>query len=379
MLKRRASSVVLAFCLLAAGLAVLPEEAAAVSLWPGSTVEFGFYEQDGVTYNGQEPIRWTVLEVRGDEALLVSEKLLDCEVYHTANRTVAWRDTHIRAWLNYTFYFSAFDGREQACIVPTRIYGSDDWVFMPDETQVNMYGLAPTGCEATLFAKRRGVQIGNDNGLGCWWVRVSVTTGDGRPKFAGIHGRVYDGNKATVANNGIRPMITVSVSELARGGFRTYSDRQQQSIVVGYTNQKIATRGGPSTEYDEIHTYDLPVGTPVIINRYQISYGVPWVEIDFQYNGGWVRVWTGKKRVDAEGAMYLPGDYSRMYDGVILWETTGSYGPGSQYLTLYYHIYAGTPVQVMGRENGWVLVQYYTDDGNTLIHRAWVREEAVSP
>lgn len=43
----------------------------------GDYVEFGKYEQDNDNSNGQEPIKWQVLDIDDDKALLIADKVLD--------------------------------------------------------------------------------------------------------------------------------------------------------------------------------------------------------------------------------------------------------------------------------------------------------------
>lgn len=65
-------------------------------------VYFGHYPQ---TSNGNggynnDPIKWRVLSVNGDEALLLSDKSLDVKPYNVAYTDVTWETCTIRSWLN---------------------------------------------------------------------------------------------------------------------------------------------------------------------------------------------------------------------------------------------------------------------------------------
>lgn len=347
------------------------------SLRVGDTFTMGYYEQDGYTDNGREPIEWLVLETNGGTATAISAKALDCIQYHPyLSSNLAWGVSGIRLWLNYMFRYEAFNDGELACLEGINSSRVVDYVSMLDEKQVTKYGLTKTGCDVTDYGKRRGVEIGNDNGKGCWWVRVDKTGKRSTAKFVGIHGKVYASNQVTVANNGVRPVICVDVSALQRCA-RTSEMKYRTATAYGFTNQKIATRSGPSQEYDEIHTFStdmLPVGSPVRVLRRMVTNGTPWVEIEFMVQGMWYRVWTGNKRVDHVNTSNLPGDYSQIDSGVVSMNTRGWYGPGEKYAVLYKSIAQGTAVQIMGVENGWYLIQY--KDPKHII-RTWVPADAV--
>ena len=353
-------------------------------LWAGDTVRLGSYEQDNNVYNGAEDIYWTVLSVEGDTALLIADRALDCMPYHSWRGAVAWGDSDIRNWLNNVFFYTAFDWSGRNCIQAGWVSSSWDYVFLPDKAQAEYYKI-DRGCVVSEYAKAQGVQIGKKNGLGCWWVRMDTTFSDGNGRYVAINGKVYDNNRLTIGNNGVRPMIRASVTALYNGGYVASHGNSGNSSgsnnngnsggntsgVVGYTNQKLATRCGPSTGFDETHTYNLGVGTQVTVLRYQVTNGTPWVEVEFRYGSEYVRAWTGKKRIDSDAAINLPGDYSWQASGQLNQETPGWFGPGSGYRVLYTSVASGTGVDILASQNGWVLIEYYTS-GNNLIHRCWV-------
>ncbi len=93
---------------------------------PGSYVTFGAYEQDNNKRNGQEPIEWLVLENNGESLLVISKHALDAQPYSTAYDTytykahpVTWEQCSLRAWLNSSFYMTAFSEGERARIKTT--------------------------------------------------------------------------------------------------------------------------------------------------------------------------------------------------------------------------------------------------------------------
>ena len=349
------------------------------SLKVGDRFVMGYYEQDGNLNNGREPVEWIVLDVnkKDNTALVIASEALECIQYHIkASGKVKWGSCSLRMWMNYCFFFDAFNEYERECVETMNVAGVVDHVTLLDENQVKAYNLVKTGCDVTTYARNRGAEIGTDNGKGCWWVRMNTTGSGSMTKFIGIHGKVYEKNKVTVKNNAVRPAMTVSISALQECPQLTdYQDRPMWNLA--YTNQKIATRSGPSTSFDEIRTFNLPVGTPVNVLRIQTTKGTPWVEIEFLYEGEWVRVWTGKKRIDKASTGGLQGDYEVFGNGVIIKETSGLYGPGYEYRTLYSDVEAGTNVEILYEENGWYLVQYKAPKGK-LIMRTWVPQTCVA-
>lgn len=379
MKKAFCSLLVLLFMLLCAFTVASAENPTILSdsLVPGDRFLMGYYEQDANIDNGREPIEWTVLKVdpASDTALVIASQALDCLQYHTAaSGKVKWANCSLRIWLNYCFLYNAFNQYERQCLSVTSSSGASDYVTLLDENQIMAYHLAKTGCNVTKYAKLRGVEIGSDNGKGCWWVSMKVTGSNSLTKFVGIHGKVYTKNKVTIRNNGVRPAMTVSVSAL-QSCPRLPDIVATSTRELAFTNQKIATRSGPATTFDEIHTFKLPTGTPVYVLRRQVTNGTPWVEIEFIYDGKFLRVWTGEKRIERFDPTVLPGDYEVITTGTISSDTPGFYGPGYDYRTLYSTVPANTPVEILSYENGWSLVQYHLPDKLTL--RAWIPSEYV--
>lgn len=93
---------------------------------PGTYITFGAYEQDNKKKNGVEPIEWLVLENNGESILVISKYVLDGQPYSNAYDTykyqpypITWEYCSLRAWLNSTFYTTAFTEGERARIQTT--------------------------------------------------------------------------------------------------------------------------------------------------------------------------------------------------------------------------------------------------------------------
>ena len=158
-----------------------PTATAVRSLQVGDVITFGSYEQDNNTSNGKERIRWSVLDVQGNKALLLSTLILDARQFHNrAEIGGGWASSKLRSWLMNDFYNTAFSSAEKRAVLTTAQRAtskdtSDDYdtVFILSTEQVKKY--LPSGksrqFNATTYAiKSRKVFKGAD-GYYNWWTR----------------------------------------------------------------------------------------------------------------------------------------------------------------------------------------------------------------
>lgn len=116
----------------------------------GSIVTLGAYEQDNDPRNGPEPIEWIVLQLTDSGALLISRYALDCMAYNNYKTNVTWGTSSLRAWLNDTFYYSAFSADERSLILTTRVEYETD-VGSGARARVNDRIYIPSYDEAVSF------------------------------------------------------------------------------------------------------------------------------------------------------------------------------------------------------------------------------------
>ncbi len=91
--------------------------ASGLAVQAGDHVYFGHYEQDNVIDNGPEPIEWRILEINGNEAMMISQYGLDVGPYSTSTGKCSWEKSTLRAWLNDNFYNAAFTDEDKKCII----------------------------------------------------------------------------------------------------------------------------------------------------------------------------------------------------------------------------------------------------------------------
>ena len=152
----------------------------------GSTVKFGFYEQDNDLSNGKEEIEWLVLDADGGRVLVLSKYALDCQPYNSTQEFMTWEECSLRTWLNDTFFQEAFDAFHQALILRSTVTadanpvfetppGNDtsDKVFLLSTPEVIRYFPSKSDCQCrgTEYCYAQGT-FKAANGNCYWWLRT---------------------------------------------------------------------------------------------------------------------------------------------------------------------------------------------------------------
>jgi len=87
-------------------------------------LRLGHFEQDGNIQNGPEPIEWIILDKQDDRYLLVSRDGLSVRPLGHEGAEYHWESCGLRAWLNQSFYDTAFDESEKSRILTTELGNS---------------------------------------------------------------------------------------------------------------------------------------------------------------------------------------------------------------------------------------------------------------
>lgn len=99
-----------------------PRVANGVTTW--DKIKFGSYNQEG-TFRA-EPIKWRVLSVDGDDALLLADQCLDARAYHDEkDEKITWENCTLRKWLNEEFYNTVFTEEEKKAVKETTVVNED--------------------------------------------------------------------------------------------------------------------------------------------------------------------------------------------------------------------------------------------------------------
>ena len=141
---------------------------------------------------------------------------------------------------------------------------------------------------------------------------------------------------------------------------------------------KLATRSGPATEYEEPGTFfqNNWREKTVRVTGKQYDGSIWWVEVDFEWkNNTWYRVWTGLKRVDVD--LNLVQEARRLGTCSVN-PCDAWYGPGGNYAKAKSKVlFREDLIDIYGRENGYYQVDFY-DVNREFQRRIWVPESAVS-
>ena len=157
-------------------------------LQPGQTVTMGHYPKVS------DSITWQILDVQSDQALLIAQKGLDVQPYHTKYGSVTWETSSLRDWLNTTFLNGAFTAEEQTAIRTTYVdngkaQGCDLWdtdggnntqdkVFLLSYGEAKKYfDIATPGIDGPEKARIQPTKYAEDQGA---YVSEEFETADGK-------------------------------------------------------------------------------------------------------------------------------------------------------------------------------------------------------
>lgn len=222
---------------------------------PGYTVDSSLITktyQDENGYNTSmvywfkfEPIAWKVLDVQAGKAFLMAARILDAQdIYPSmSNRTVGpttiypnnYEYSHIRSWLNDSFYNTAFTSVEKVRIQTTTVDNSaasagysslpyacnstNDKVFLMSYQELNnpIYGLnndMSRQINPSAYAQSQGAYYYYHSNpsmpFGDWWLRspYDSSTNSWRVSFTGAFASTN--NTVTKTSNGVVPAMWIS-------------------------------------------------------------------------------------------------------------------------------------------------------------------------
>lgn len=201
-------------------------------------------DTDSYHYFRYEPLKWRIIEINGNEIMLMSDKLLDCVPYNRVSEAVSWQDSYLRQFLNDEFYNHAFSNEEKEAVIekqiennPNRSYGTDcgnttdDKVFVLSEEEVYLdtkatrHGFyAYTGVDdpakrfkPTMYAMARGAwysPVEAYRGNGFWFMRTNGYS-ESSVTYICDMGYIYEhGTDVMCADSGILPVICVDSAKV---------------------------------------------------------------------------------------------------------------------------------------------------------------------
>ena len=137
-------------------------------------------------------------------------------------------------------------------------------------------------------------------------------------------------------------------------------------------NQRLATRSGPSTNYDELGSY-FSAGTEIkaISKAWDTRNDIWWVQVEFAYNGTARRAYTGLKRLNMS-AESVPTEKVLSSDAVVRRDCRTAWGPGESYAPHNEVMPAGTRGVIYSIERDYAQFEYF--DGK-IYHRVWIQKQ----
>lgn len=146
---------------------------------------------------------------------------------------------------------------------------------------------------------------------------------------------------------------------------------------------RLSTRTGPGTQYEEPGTYFQNNWNTTYVDVKSAAWDkindIWWVQVEFQVNSTWYRVYTGLKRVNVDINSVL--QESPLGTSYMTSAAKAYWGPGQHYAMSKFNVPMGTSVTVINAENGFVQVEFYdarTATSDRSLRRAWVNQVAVN-
>ncbi len=200
-------------------------------------VYFGHYPQsaDGKDGFKNEPIKWRVLSVNGNDAFLLADKNIDSRIPYNEEFTgVTWETCTMRNWLNSSFMNKAFSNGEQSAIRTTNVVNKDnpkhgteggnntqDKVFLLsiEEVMKPAYGFPSNydGTETrkavnTAYTASKNSYMNSAGSRDYWWLRSP-----GYDSFfaSGVHyygDLSYNGIRVNNSYDAVRPALHLNLS-----------------------------------------------------------------------------------------------------------------------------------------------------------------------
>lgn len=209
-------------------------------------------------YFRYDPIRWRIIGLEEGKAMLMADRLLDCQPYNTEDCPVSWEKSSLRSWLNglcasentagidYSgrgFLDKAFSDDEQQAVLLTDVensrnsrYGTDggadteDYVFLLSNEEVFGTDIAARNgfyqkngkddpakrFRSTMYAKCRGAWWSSVNGYrgnSFWFMRTNGYTPQSVTYICDF-GYIYQrGTISTCEDAGILPALWISLAD----------------------------------------------------------------------------------------------------------------------------------------------------------------------
>lgn len=190
-----------------------PFEISLTNVSIGNSISLGHYQQN--VQGDKEEIRWKVIDIRGDKALLLSEKILFGQAYNKTDIDVTWEKSTLRNYLNNEFIKEVFNETERAL---SQVAGNGRagswWLRSPGQKQ-NYAATVTTEGKTRIPISLGYGEIGevvSDDSIGvrpAIWIKVknNSASGDGDGSLTG------EGDDTSDNVSGLKKTQSVSLYE----------------------------------------------------------------------------------------------------------------------------------------------------------------------
>jgi len=196
----------------------------------GSIIEFGNYPYD--KKRSIAPIKWKVLDIKNNKALLLTDEAIDCKQFHEQCLSyTSWERSTLRKWLNSNFYNKAFSEEEKKYIEVTDVIAyknpkyetyqginTKDWVFLLSIQEAERYfkNNEERTCAVTEYAVKNGVCrfITNRKETSYWWLR---SPGSSSHYASGVFSDgtlSYSGDFVDNSYRAVRPALWINLNSI---------------------------------------------------------------------------------------------------------------------------------------------------------------------
>lgn len=187
---------------------------------------------EGYDYYRFEMIKWDIIADEGTRYLLLASQAIDCVPYNDTFDMVSWEKSSLCAWLNGSFYETAFSEEEQNAVVQTELganrnpiyqsvtgeylsakvflFSAEDLLYPPYGYDVYVQTDDPARvCAQTPFAEARGVHVYTDGNCK-WWTRTNGVESS-YAIYVNSNGVIgCEGSFVNSGDIGVRPAVRVS-------------------------------------------------------------------------------------------------------------------------------------------------------------------------
>lgn len=218
--------------------------------------DFHFTTENGKTTIPFGDYTWQLLAIQENQALFITEDIIDLRPYHTSSQTTWWSECDLRNYLNTDFY-DRFSDQEKLKIVETQIYtGSNnrnyggpetpDKIFLLSQYDVETYLPEMYGASTFGYYKNRVANYQGQPFL--WWLRQPGFSHE-QAMFVDADGEIDSYGAWISSEIGVRPAMWLKLVNTGNSQ-ETVSINPDPLSDIGQTFSALRQKHGEVEEHD---------------------------------------------------------------------------------------------------------------------------------